>query len=172
MKSCFLIIVMLFHVGYSSACDCIMINNLEEAQNLSFEENELIFVGRVKEIKNDGSYAFEIIELFKGELKDSSIAYAVWDNSCSLTPSKLYEIWLVYSNLDHDGKISISQCGLSRSFQLPYYFGSPFPPPPPPLEFNDPITILELESQILDLKKKALQELKNEIQFLREMKTK
>ncbi len=73
MKSCFLIIFLIFHWSYSTACDCITIDNLEEAQKLSFEENELIFVGRVKSINNDGSYQLEIIELFKGELKDRTI---------------------------------------------------------------------------------------------------
>jgi len=92
------------------------------------------------------------------------------DNSCSRSPRNLYETWLVYTSLDTEGKISISDCGLSRSYQFPYYAGSPFLPPPPPLEFNDPLKILELEYKILDRRKKALKELQNEIEFLRKRK--
>lgn len=169
MKHLFFVILLFFHWSYSSACDCIMNKNLEEAQKSSFEENELIFVGRVTEIRNDGSYVLEIIELFKGELIDSSLVNSISHNACSKIPHNLYETWLVYTNFNSEGNISISQCGLSRSFESPYYFGSGFFPPPPP-DINNPIKILELESQILDIKKKALEELKNEILLLREMK--
>ncbi|TXD78696.1 hypothetical protein [Algoriphagus ratkowskyi] len=147
-----------------------MIENLKEAQNISFEESELIFVGRVTEIRNDGSYVLENIELFKGELKDSTIVNGILDNYCSNSPRKLYETWLVYTSYDVEGKISISNCGLSRSFQFPYYYGSHLLPPPPPFGLNDPLDILELEYLTIEYKKRALEELKIEIQFLREMK--
>ncbi|MBN3580766.1 hypothetical protein JYB64_00095 [Algoriphagus aestuarii] len=166
MKSFFLVILMLFNWGYSSACDCLMIKNLEEAQKSSFEENELIFVGKVIELNSDGSYALEIIESFKGNENGLTKVYGFPDEfSCPIIPNNLYETWLVYSNLDLDGKISISQCGLSRSFQFPFYYGSRLLPPPPPLGLNDPLDILDLESLTIEYKKRALDELKNEIEF-------
>jgi hypothetical protein len=172
MKLYFLVILLFFIWGYSSACDCLMIKNLEEAQKSSFEENELIFVGKVIELSSDGSYTLEIIESFKGNEKGLTKVYGFPDEfSCPIIPNNLYETWLVYSNLDLDGKISISQCGLSRSFQFPFYYGSRLLPPPPPLGLNDPLDILALESLTIEYKKRALDELKNEIEFLRKMKT-
>lgn len=172
MKLYFLVILLFFIWGYSSACDCLMIKNLEEAQKSSFEENELIFVGKVIELSSDGSYTLDIIESFKGNEKGLTKVYGFPDEfSCPIIPNNLYETWLVYSNLDLDGKISISQCGLSRSFQFPFYYGSRLLPPPPPLGLNDPLDILALESLTIEYKKRALDELKNEIEFLRKMKT-
>ena len=171
MKSYFLVVLLLFNWGYSSACDCLLIKNLEEAQRLSFEENELIFFGKVIELNSDGSYAFEIIELYKGNAKGLTKVYGFPEEfSCPIIPNNLYETWLVYSNPGPDGKISISQCDLSRSLQFPFYYGSRLLPPPPPLGLNDPLDILALESLTIEYKKRALEELKNEIEFLRKMK--
>lgn len=173
MKPCFLVILLLFSWGYSSACDCIRIKNLEEARKSSFEENELIFFGKVIELNSDGSYAFEIIELFKGNVKGSTKVYGFpAEFSCPIILQNLNEIWLVYSNLGTDGKISISQCDLSRSLRFPFYYSSRLWPPPPQFELNDPLEILAFESLTLDYKKRALDELKTEIEFLRKMKTK
>lgn len=172
MKSHFLVILLFFHWGYSSACDCLMIKNLKEAQKSSYEENELIFVGRVTEIRDDGSYKLEIFELFKGELNGSNIINGIWGDSCAIIPQNLNETWLIYTNFNSEGTISISQCDLSRSFQFPFYYGSHLLPPPPPFGLNDPLKILELESLTIEYKKIALNELKTEIEFLRKMKTK
>ncbi|WP_421976074.1 hypothetical protein [Roseivirga seohaensis] len=145
-------------------CDCKQQGDLNEAQKRNYENSELIFMGRVIELNEDGTFKFEILETFKGtkqkyiELKQT--------HSCSVLPSEDEEYWLVYiDELKNDEPIIISSCGLSRSFRYPCLMNiNDLPPPPPPSD-----AFLQLESEILmsEHRTKSLEILKAEIEQLR-----
>ncbi|MGM0579978.1 MAG: hypothetical protein ACQETL_04825 [Bacteroidota bacterium] len=168
MKNTTLILtfLVLFHQN-SKACDCKSIENLEEIQELSYQENELIFIGEAIESNEDGTYQLRLIELLKGTLEDSVIS-GITKSSCSLHP-KMHEIWLVYVNKNEDGTIEIYDCGLSRNFKRPYFFSKNhgIPVPPHPNIQDDADKLIDHEQRNLEIQKQALKILKNEIIVLR-----
>lgn len=95
----------------SFASDCLQIKNLKKVQRESFHENELIFLGKVLSIHPDGSYQFEIIEVLKGTLDDSTVVGGKSVNFYQQGPNEIEEIWLVYTSKEEDGSITIPDCG-------------------------------------------------------------
>ncbi|VXD10883.1 hypothetical protein [Marinoscillum sp. 108] len=150
------------------ACDCKEQGGLKEAQKSNYEDSELIFMGRVIELNDDGTFKFEILETFKGserkyiELKQTHL--------CSILPSEDEEYWLVYiDDLKNKESAITSSCGLSRSFRYPYLMNvNDLPPPPPSTD-----AFLQLESEIMmsEHRTKSLEILKGEIEQLRKWKS-
>ena len=114
-----LLLATLTSIQIALCCDCIRSGNLMEAQKLSYEESEFIFLGRVIELNNDGTYKLEILETFKGtERKYMALAQT---HSCSIFPGEDEEYWLVYMDEPNKNEpATISLCGLSRSFKHPF----------------------------------------------------
>lgn len=168
-RICLMLIFSSLSLTSSFASDCLKVKNLKKAQRESFVENDLIFLGKVASLNSDGSYQFEIIEVLKGTLDDSTVVGGNFLNFYQQGPKEIEEIWLVYTSKGEDGSITIPDCGLSRSNRYPFYFGSPhLPPPPPPLKYSLPI--FELEIIWLKRQKRALRELQHEIELLRKWK--
>jgi hypothetical protein len=168
MKNTILIIAFLVLLQLNSkACDCKSIENLKEIQELSYQENELIFIGEAIESNDDGTFQLRLIELLKGTLEDSVIS-GIAKSSCSLHPN-IHEIWLVYVNKNKDGTIEIYDCGLSRNFKRPYFFSKNhgIPVPPHPNIQEDVDKLIDHEQRNLEIQKQALEILKNEIIALR-----
>jgi hypothetical protein len=175
-RSCALIVALLsflvltIQLTPSFGYDCLRIRNLKKAQKESFLENDLIFIGEATVVNSDGSYQLKIIEILKGNLNDSVVVGGV-DKFFALSPFEIGETWLVYTIKNHDGSITIPDCGLSRSTRFPFYFGSPYsPPPPPPLEYSLPI--FELEIVRYGRLRKALKELQREVELIRKWEKK
>ena len=158
-------LVFITHIAHT--CDCKMIQNLRETQIDSYKTNELIFLAKVVESTDDGSYKLKIIELFKGTHTGSFIEGKV-ESSCSLYPHEEDGPLLIYTNPKADGTIDISSCGLSRSFKYPYTSVKGMPPLPPREGYNDKsIGPLENKQKELDAQKASLSLLKTEILQLR-----
>lgn len=155
------LLITVFNPG--TLCDCKAPDDLAKAQKLNYKENDLIFLGRVVEIDDAGTFKFEVLEILKG----SKLNYvqAASTHSCTIFPNKDEEYWLVYTNETTTGEpVTISQCGLSRSFTYPYLMNVRDIPPPPP-----PDAELQLEHEILfsNYRTEALNILKDEIEQLR-----
>ncbi len=168
MKNTILILAFLILVQLNSfACDCKSIENLKEIQELSYQENELIFIGEAIGSNDDGTFQLRLIELLKGTLEDSVIS-GITKSSCSLHPN-MHEIWLVYVNKNEDGTIEIYDCGLSRNFNSPYFISKnhDIPIPPHPNIRNDTDKLINHELLNLEIQKQLLEILKNEIIALR-----
>ncbi|WP_339757961.1 hypothetical protein [Algoriphagus aquimarinus] len=151
----------------STVCDCHFQKNLARAQKLNYEESDHIFIGRVIERNEDMSFKFEVLETFKGE--DLEYVIGSLTDSCTMRPNDDEEFWLVYTNRpDSDGFITMSQCGLSRSFKSPYLLK--FISPPPPLHPMDPTLQLESELEYSKHRTEVLEILNTEIEQLRKWK--
>ncbi|MDR7131962.1 hypothetical protein J2X69_004328 [Algoriphagus sp. 4150] len=160
----FLLIIQLYS---EKLCDCYFPEDLASAQKLNYEESTLIFLGKIVERNDDGSFKFEVLETLKGEELEDVIGSLT--DSCTIFPNDDEEFWLVYTNSPNsDGFITMSQCGLSRSFKFPYLLKFTNPPPPP--HPTDPS--LQLESELEDSKHRieVLEILKSEIEQLRKWK--
>ena len=154
------------------ACDCKTIDDLKQEQKSSFEQHSLIFIGKTTAISSDGSYKLKIIELIKGNIEDSTIIGGITIDYCSRFPNEIGEVWLVYTDKYSDGTINIPDCGLSRSYRFPFYPGSDYLPPPPPRLTYDDESMKRLNNKInaLEMYKRALVELRSEIEQLRKWK--
>ncbi len=149
------------------ACDCHTIRDLQKSQKSEFEVNSLIFIGQVVELNSDNTYKMRIIELLKGTVQDSTIVGE--PGYCSIGPLKTGETWLVYTGTQGNKPIVIHECGLSRSYSFPYYFGSKFIPGPPRQDKSDNLGLVRLDEKIEHLESHilALKELREEIEQLR-----
>jgi hypothetical protein len=158
----------------TSACDC-HIKTLKENQTLSYSYAQLIFVGEVVEIDTaTRNYKVEIVELLKGALKSNTVI-GIATTSCSGFPG--LGLWIIYADSFDGETIEFSSCGMSRSFSDPQYaMVKDYSYPIPPKELRDKKsnhstdTYLELYKMILELKEKALMDLKTEIEDLRKRK--
>ena len=123
-------------------------------------------------INSDGSYQLKVVELFKGNVTDSTIVGGTIIDYCSRFPYENDEIWLVYTNKYQNGTITIPDCGLSRSYTFPFYSGSDYLPPPPPrlTHKNEAVERLSDKIKSLEMHKQALAELRYEIEQLRKWK--
>jgi hypothetical protein len=100
-------------------CDYKQQGDLEKAQKQNYEDSDLIFIGQLIELNDDGTFKFEILETFKGT--ERKYVELQQDHSCSILPSEDEKYWLVYIDEPTDGEtVTISSCGLSRSFRYPY----------------------------------------------------
>lgn len=80
-------------------------------------------------------------------------------------------LWLAYASMSPNGLISISDCGLSRSYRFPYAFNKEIQVfPPPPLIEDTAIDKLNWELEVIDYRRNALIALKKEIDQLRKWK--
>jgi hypothetical protein len=62
-------------------CDCKVPDDLARAQKLNYLESELIFLGRVVELDDDGTFKFEVLETLKGDELDS-INHPLMNQGC------------------------------------------------------------------------------------------
>ena len=150
------------------ACDCKGIKNLEEAQEWSYNEYNLIFIGAVVQDGDENTYAMEIIELLKGDIV-SKVVHGKARSSCSYYPPGTDGLWLVYVHYSSDRPIDINMCGLSRPFSWPYLFSeeTPIPLPPPKSTSDTAVFTIDYTIKQQQLFENALTILKNEILELR-----
>ena len=163
VKKALLLILILSGFPFKAfSCECI-IRDLEKMQKESLRYSEFIFLGEVISSSNDGRYKLRVIETFKGD-KDIKEIEGGLLTSCSFAPDKGEGQWIVYGDIEN-GKIEISQCGLTRSYSNPHMvMTSTYPPPP---FSSDEETYKEY---IEGLKIKAQADWMAEIQMLREQK--
>lgn len=150
------------------ACECVAVADLKSKQLKDYTNSKLVFVGKVTAIEDFGNYQFKILELFKGDIKESFVSGEI-KTLCSIRPKKLKEVWLVYANIDESGLIEMIRCDLSRSFDSPYIWFKDFKQPIPDNKNSSSIS-REQQKNNKALKKNALSILKEEIQELRKMK--
>ncbi len=148
----------------SIACMCDYSKKHGELLSEELNNSEIVFIGIVTET-DENRFTFKIEELLIGTVKDSLIHGIDIGMGCSTTPKNISERWIVYSNVS-EGLISLGICGLSRSFENPYY-PSIYSIPPPPKKNSREIDVYINEA---NFKIKALIELKQEIDFLKRMK--
>lgn len=166
-----LILILFVSSCSSSACDCAAIKDLKGVQNQQYDSSDLVFVGRVSQPSVDGSFGFEVIELFKGNSSLKSVK-GVCDNFCCYSPSDIGVLWLVYATVDEKGIIRMDGCGISRSFDEPFLYLSDEkrPGPPNPNSADQTLEMIELEFEWSTRKQKHLDILKEEILDLRKRK--
>lgn len=117
MKHISLIILLLFYFSFEAfSCSC-KIGGYKESQEIDFELSDLVFLGEVITVE-ETSYKFQLIEIFKGD-SNMKIIEGMLFTSCSMIPRKGEGQWLVYGNLTN-GKLDISQCGVTRSYAKPH----------------------------------------------------
>lgn len=166
----------------STACDCVRIKNLEDARRTSLEESDLVFIGKVVSLGENLQYKYdgwfdnrvfeiEVTEGFKGAnggdiLKGRSLT------SCSSAPEP--GIWLIYANIDEEGFMTFSYCGLSRAFNKPeritYDEYVVRPPTKEELENPQPNDDLNWAIEVATIKLQAANDLKEEVLWLRKQK--
>jgi len=163
-----IIIFLFFQIQSAIGCDCVRIKDLATYQKESFLYSELIFIGELLKTNDDGSYEFQIIELFKGEHPDTNVR-GKYHSSCSVIPEMTNEIWIVYADLGENGIVDIHDCGLSRSFEFPFLWHKQASVPPPSDLNNHDLTLSMIKQfQLMTkYKDKALEVLRKEIEQLR-----
>ena len=158
-----------FQDTYACTCSC---TDLKEIQRYDFETSQLIFIGQVTEINDDYTYQFKIVEILKGQHTDSLINGNPL-GYCENVPRKQDLNWIVYTSLDDDGTISMDECGLSRSFRMPYLLCEEASvPPPPDTRIGETWGSIESELTQIEYKKRALEVLQAEIEQLRKWRDK
>lgn len=101
--------IIIFIASSTYACDCKEISKAYE-----FEISNLVFIGTILE-KFDEHVFIEPIEIFKGSnaILDSILKAPLGD--CLINPNS-GETWLIYAIKTNKGRIKVSTCGFSRSF--------------------------------------------------------
>lgn len=111
-----LIFGLLFTTLTGCGCECAPPpRDRTQAWKSNYEYSDLVFVGQVKEVNEDGSYSFEVIETFKGETSSTLLSGEIF-NTCSTGPDLVDALWIVYAETTDDGQLDISMCSLSRPF--------------------------------------------------------
>lgn len=166
----------------ASACDCSRIRNLTETQSASFEESDLVVIASVESVGesmryqsqgwfNNKIFEVEVTENFKGA-KVGEVLKGHALTSCSGYPDT--GLWLIYANIDDEGLISFSTCGLSRAFHKPeqiYYDEyTARPPTKEELENPQPNDDLDWAIEQANVKLTAAKDLKEEVLWLRSMR--
>lgn len=142
------------------ACDCVVHELNDQMRKEAFEYFDLVFLGEVIDRKLDGRFTFRIIEIFKGDRNLTEIEGELF-SSCSFTPNEGEGRWIVYGNMI-DGKIDLSQCGLTRSYENPHRIMSSTYPPPP-LKANE----LEYKNHVKRIREQARNDWQEELTMLR-----
>jgi len=161
------------------ACQCPVIENLKEEQQASFADCDVVFIGKVISVgksmkyQSEGHfdnriYEIEVIEGFKGtEVGEILKGYAL--TTCSASPDN--GTWIIYASKDDECNIYYSSCSLSRSFHEPDRIMYPdyIPPPPPSME-QQVEDVLAATSLMAKIRLKAVEDLQEEIEWLRSKK--
>jgi hypothetical protein len=144
----------------SNACDCPQAKNLKSVQNQEFENSDCILIGEVLEFDSEiGTFKVKVIESFSGD-ENGKIYNGICDEYCGPLIDQKGK-WLIYGNINQDGFLAVSICGLTRSFENP--------------ENNFQILVLdyeitpdiETEKEKTERIKKAKSDLIDEIELLR-----
>ncbi|MBP1675520.1 MAG: hypothetical protein H6Q20_79 [Bacteroidetes bacterium] len=160
-----LFLVFTFYIDIYS-CDCREVQSIEQLRQLSYEYCELVFIGKLIDYKEaDSTYTFQIIELFKGDYKETIIKGKLFD-SCSSFPRNK-DIWIVYCNFRENNYIDINMCTSSRSETEPFCSATEIPAPP--RRFMNKKEKEKYKKEELRLFMKAQQEWKDEIEWLRQL---
>lgn len=143
------------------ACDCPQIER-DTLVTQGLKKYDMVFYGEVVSLDSiSWKYKIKIIELFKGNYKESYINGTA-KNSCSIFPKKGY--WIIYANLEKDSSIYINMC--SSSIAL-----SEIHPPKPPIPlFFSKIEKLEFKNSYLNRRINNLEDWQYSLMKLREYK--
>ncbi len=178
----YIILIFLTSQLSAEACDCSGIRNLNNARETAFKEADLVFVAEVVSIGENYDYSSEgwfNNKIFEVKVKESFKGAKVGDllkgnalTSCSGFPDK--GIWLIYANLDANGMIAFSTCGLSRSFQKPqhiFFKGYTSRPPTKEESENPKLNFyIDWSIELATIQLQAAKDLKEEIYWLRTKK--
>ena len=163
-------ILMLLTSADLYACTCKNLGSLSKLRKLSYDNSEIIFLGNLVGVDStNNTYAFEIVELFKGQ-SQSNIIKGKYFDSCSVVPSVKGK-WIVYANFE-DGFINIDECLASRSKRNPFCVNCYSIPPPPPEEttLHTKIRLRKAKKFLRDLITKMRKDWKEETEILRQLK--
>ncbi|MHA6247274.1 hypothetical protein ACXYMU_05000 [Pontibacter sp. CAU 1760] len=120
---CLILILPLICSYNALACICSSSEwNIERVYD-NIKQSDLIFIGDVIS-ENGNSYAFRVVEVFKGEIKADTV-FGEAREGCSMTPY-IDGLWVIYTDVDEKGIIDFDVCSLSRSLTT----FSPLPPYP------------------------------------------
>lgn len=175
------LVLIIFQQLSAQACDCSRIVNLDEARKAAFEDANLVFVGRVMSIGENFDYTYqgwfnnkifeiEVTESFKGT-ETGTVLKGHALTSCSGHPDE--GTWLIYANIDENGLIMFSTCGLSRSFNRPQQilFEGYTPQPPTKEKMANPQpNELDWSIELATIHLQAAKDLKDEVTWLRNRK--
>jgi hypothetical protein len=143
-----------------TACECTIPKDLTSVQTNEFENSDCIFVGEVIVLDSEkGTFKVKVAESFNGD-KKGEIYNGIYNFTCEPIINKKGK-WLIYGNINEDGFLEISLCGLTRSFTNPENNLQIF------ILGTDLMTDRETEKQKKERIKKAKSDLSNEIKLLR-----
>lgn len=175
------IILLLLIGGHfaAGACSCNPHKNLHASRKYELKHADLIFIGKVTPIPENHpsspadwgkSPIFKVVvtEQFKGVNVGDTLS-GILSSSCSINPTA--GLWLIYAEVNDQGLISISSCGLSRAFYQPerifYDQYSIRPPTIAELENPQPNDDLDWAIALANIKLQAAKDLKEEVLWLR-----
>lgn len=150
-------------------CSCKWIKPLDTLRTISYK-SDIVFLGEL--IKTDtanNSYAFKILELFKGNYKDSVI-FGQYFDSCSLLPLDTGK-WIVYADIEDNFQINISDCLGSRSEKNPWCTNC-YELPLPDNHPKSKKYALSFQKSMAELKKQAIKDWNEELIILKNLRMK
>jgi hypothetical protein len=156
--------LLLFNLGNIFACDCTpKLDKVNREE--SYKYSRLVFLGEFrKENLDANSYSFEVLEVFKGDIRKSQIIRGRQHSSCSRS-SFVDGLWLVYATVEDDSLIDISICGASRGINMPF-----ISPPILPKQQKNELDSLNGELSIMSQKYKALTDWITDLESYRQRK--
>lgn len=138
-------------------------------RELEYKNSNLVFLGKISESnRNDNSFQFEILEVFKGLHPWNKITIVFEEHN----GNRLFEIderegyWIVYAKRESLNKAIAIVCGASRNIlnkDMPAYKISP-----PPEFFASKVDSLEHENLKKDFRIERQEESINEVILLKE----
>ena len=158
----------------SFACICSADMELQEARDYEYEKSEIVIVGEITYLSSDKkAFEIKILEKLKGDFQVGQVLQGKNNYYCEPIIDSL-GTWLIYGGTEN-GKLTINECGLSRSFDKPEENLFFRPPPPPPPSHPDSIIDKrarekEFMERIEEYKTIAFKELEVELTQLRDRK--
>ena len=140
-------------------CTCAPVENWKTATAAEFEIVDLVFIGDVQQIGENGSdYELVVCEVFKGNLLQGERISGVNPKSCNPIVDRKGQ-WLFFGKTDQR-KFTQNECGLTNHLLEPI---GQLPPPPPP---DSGIDYEEFKST---RKEEAKEIVKGQIKIVREL---
>ena len=99
------------------ACDCVTYFTVQETDQNSLENSDLVFLGEV--LKTGKDFVITVKEVFKGSLITDTLRGSQ-DNlrsNCVFYPSKT-GLYLIYGNMSDQQILELNQCAATRSVDL------------------------------------------------------
>ena len=110
-------------------CNCAPIENWRSATEAEFQIVDLVFVGDVQRIDEEGSgYEIVVCEVFKGNLLPGERISGINPKTCNPVVDRKGQ-WLFFGEKSDQNRFKQNICGLTNHLMEPV---RQLPPPPPP----------------------------------------